>query len=282
MSKQNPLQRVQSRLMATKKANILELFIYGQIGGGYWDEGVTANDVAKALKDAGSITGIKLRINSPGGSVFEGSAIYTLLQSKGVPVDVRVDGIAASAAFTIAMVGTTISISKSAMMMLHNAWGFCMGEASDMLKEAALLGQINGVMAGIYAERSGLDLTEVATMMDAETWLTADEAVAKGFANALMVPDTDEESAKATVAKFDMKMFAKKLPTALQTAPSHQFTPTTPNSVTGCTCSCGPCVAGDCAGCLDADCDCQDDLDASASIDYSQFDHRLRLAELAL
>jgi ATP-dependent protease ClpP protease subunit len=268
------LQHEKSHLMAAKKANVLEMYIYGQIGHSWYDNFVTAADVSQALKDAGHISGINLRLNSPGGSVFEASAIYSLLQSKGVPINVFVDGLAASAAFTVAMVGTTISISEAAMMMCHNAWGMCVGNAADMIRQAELLNQINGVMAGIYAKRSGLALDEVAKLMDAETWLAADEAVAKGFATSIMKPETEDTSAKALVAQWDMSKFARAVPESLKAADDVE-----------CTCPCSECVAGDCDDCSDVGCTCDgcdcDQEPIAAAIDYSLYERRLRAAELA-
>lgn len=262
----------QSLLMAAKKSSVLEMYIYGRIGRSWSGDGVEAVDVAKALKDAGPITGIKLRINSPGGSVFEGSAIYSLLQSKGVPVDVVVDGLAASAAFTVAMAGTTISIGESAFMMLHNAWGEAVGTANDMRQTAALLDQINGVMAACYAKRSGLDLTRVGAMMDAETYLNASEAIAHGFATKLLAADTaSAETAQQMIAKWDMTQFARQVPDLLRASDDT------------CTCPCKECMAGDCDSCSDVDCECAScdcEQEVAASVDYAMLDRRLRLAAI--
>jgi ATP-dependent Clp protease protease subunit len=204
-----------SRFQAAKKENVLEMFIYGQIGQSWYDDGVGAADVAQSLKEAGKVDRIALRINSPGGSVFEGAAIFTQLKAAGVPIDVRVDGLAASAAFTIAMAGDTIEVGEAAMMMLHNAWGISMGEADEMRREADLLDKISLQMAGIYASRSAQTVEDVTAMMKAETWLGPQDAIDKGFANAI-VKSAPKQSARAMAAKFDLTMFARHVPDALK------------------------------------------------------------------
>ena len=268
-----------ARLMAAKKENILEMFIYGQIGQTWYEDGVTAAGVAKELKDGGKVDRIALRINSPGGSVFEGAAIYTQLRAAGVPINVRVDGLAASAAFTIAMAGDTIEIGEAAMMMLHNAWGMAMGESSDMRKEADLLDQIGVQMAGIYAKRSGQTLEDVQAMMNEETWFSPKDAVEKGFANSVIT--SDGESAKAAAKHWNMAKFAKAVPKDLEA-----------DDV--CECPCPSCANDDCAGCTVADCDydgCDHDPDmrstqepivAVVAPDLSMYERRCRLAALNL
>ena len=272
-------QKGASYFQAAKKENILELYIYGQIGQSWYDDGVGAADVALALKEAGKIDRIALRINSPGGSVFEGAAIFTQLKAAGVPIDARVDGLAASAAFTIAMAGDAIEMGEAAMMMLHNAWGMAIGEADDMRREADLLDKISNQMAGIYASRSGQSLEDVQAMMKTETWLGPQEAVEKGFANSI-VKSKSGESARAVAAKFDMSLFARHIPKVLQATQEDD----------ACMCPCPSCVSGDCTECTTEDCDFEgcdhdpdDDPEANAqptatAPDLSMYERRLQLA----
>ena len=268
---------------AAKKENVLEMFIYGTVGQSWYDDGVSASDVAKSISEAGKIDRIALRINSPGGSVFEGAAIFTQIKAAGVPIDVRVDGLAASAAFTIAMAGDTIEMGEAAMMMLHNAWGVAMGEADDMRREAELLDKISAQMAGIYANRSGQTLDDVLAMMKVETWLGPQDAVDKGFANNI-VKSKPSSSAKAMAAKFDLSLFARHIPVELQGVSA--------DASTDCTCPCPSCLLGNCMDCTTVDCaydgcDHDDDVEEmSAAVepvadpDFSMYDRRLRLAEL--
>ena len=285
-----------SRFQAAKKENVLEMFIYGTIGSSWYDDGVSASDVAKSIAEAEKIDRIALRINSPGGSVFEGAAIFTQLKAAGVPIDVRVDGLAASAAFTIAMSGDTIEMGEAAMMMLHNAWGIAMGEADDMRREADLLDKISNQMAGIYAERSGQTVADVIAMMKVETWLGPQDAVDKGFANSIVKTTKKAASAKAMAARFDLLLFARHIPKELEAA-------ATPAADEACECPCPSCVTGNCAACTTADCDYEgcdhtpdddeEDMKAKAAAlaavtppaepsapDFSLYARRLRLAEL--
>ena len=195
---------------AAKKNDTLELRIYDSIGESFWGGGVTAESVKQKLDEAGDVSKIVVRINSPGGDVFEGSAIYSLLSQHKAKVECYVDGLAASAAFTIAMAADTIHVSESAMMMLHNAWGMCMGYASDMEKTAELLDKISGTMRDVYSKRSGQSADEVQALMDAETWLTAEEAVENGFAEDMIERESEEEEdAKALAASYDLSKFRR-------------------------------------------------------------------------
>jgi ATP-dependent Clp protease protease subunit len=193
---------------AAKKNDELELLVYDSIGESWFGGGVTAEAVKQKLNEAGDVSKITLRINSPGGDVFEASAIYSLLTQHKATVECYVDGLAASAAFTIAMAGDEIHISESAMMMCHNAWGMCMGYAEDMQDTADLLNKISGVMCGIYSQKSGIKADEVQSLMDAETWMTAAEAVEYGFADDVVKrePDADEE-AQALAGSYDLSKF---------------------------------------------------------------------------
>lgn len=202
--------KIKRMFAAAKKQNELELMIYDSIGSDWFSEGVTAKDVAAKLKDAGNVSQITVRLNSPGGDVFEGSAIYSLLSQHPAKVVCYVDGLAASAAFTIAMAGDEIYCSESGMMMCHNAWGMTMGESKDMRQMADTLDKISGTMRDIYAKRSGKTSDEMQGLMDSETWMTAGEAVKMGFATATIEREPDEdENAEELAASFDLSRFAK-------------------------------------------------------------------------
>jgi len=193
---------------AATKNGELELLIYDSIGESFWGGGVTAESIKQKLDEAGDVSKISVRINSPGGDVFEGSAIYSLLSQHKAPVECYVDGLAASAAFTIAMAADTIHISESAMMMCHNAWGMCIGSASDMEQTAGVLSKVSGTMRDIYSKRSGMKADQVQELMDAETWMTAEEAVEQGFADDVISrDDEDDEEAQALAASYDLSKF---------------------------------------------------------------------------
>ena len=162
-------------------AGISELYIYGAIS---WDE-ITANDVASALTKVKGST-IRVRINSPGGDVFDGVAIYNLLAQRSERVEVWIDSIAASIASVIAMAGDEISIASNAQIMIHRAWGIVAGHAGEVRDFAALLEQLESAQLIPSYARTGLSTTTLAQMMAAETWMDADTAVSKRFADKIL------------------------------------------------------------------------------------------------
>lgn len=183
-----------------------EIFLYDEIG--FW--GVTAADFVRDLRsmDPGPIS---LRINSPGGSVFDGVAIMQALEERG-DVTVHVDGLAASMASGIAMAGDEIIIGKSAFMMIHDPWSFVIGDAQDMRAEAELLDQIGDTLAANYAGRADRTVADVRDLMRAETWMNGEEAVDMGFADTLAGDDGGEASDLLT---FDLGVY-EHVPKALQ------------------------------------------------------------------
>lgn len=183
----------------------LLLYVYDDIGSSFWSDGVTAKGIAAELAKAGKIGSITMRINSPGGDVFEGLTIFNLIRSQGVPVRVMVDGLAASAASLIAMAGDNIIMADNALLMIHNAWTVAVGDANEMRKTADTLDKVSGTLVGTYARRTGQAEADVQAMMDAETWLNAEEAVAKGFATATSkASDEEAAQARALTASFDL------------------------------------------------------------------------------
>lgn len=250
---QAPIRRI---FAAAKKNDELEILIYDSIGESWFGEGVTAKDVQAKLAEAGDVKKIVLRINSPGGDVFEGAAIYSLLSQHAATVECFIDGLAASAAFTIAMSGDKIHISESAMMMCHNAWGICAGTGSEMRKMGEVLDKISGTMRDIYASHSGMTPEECQALMDAETWMTAADAIKYGFANDEIKRDPeDDDKARALLALFDLSKFAK---TPEDLKPKADEPPKEePKQEAGvqCDCNCQECEAGDCEDCSDPECD---------------------------
>lgn len=168
--------------------------IYEQIGEDYWSgDGMTAKRMAGILRSIGS-RDVTVSINSPGGDFFEGIAIYNLLREHPHKVTVKVVGLAASAASVVAMAGDDILVARSGFLMIHNAWSIVVGNRHDLTGAAEVMGQFDEAMADLYAVRAGIDKAEAAAMMDAETWLTGQEAVSQGFATGLL--GADEVSAE--------------------------------------------------------------------------------------
>lgn len=157
-----------------------EISIHDEIGA--W--GISAKDFLGQLKNIPAGRPINLSLHSPGGEVFDGLAIYHALKARG-NVNVRIEGLAGSMASVIAMAGTRIEMPRNAYFMIHNPSGFAMGESSDMRQLADLLDKLKGSLIAAYRERTKKSDEDLTAMMDAETWLTGEEAVAQGFADEL-------------------------------------------------------------------------------------------------
>ncbi|GAV24799.1 hypothetical protein ciss_07320 [Carboxydothermus islandicus] len=170
----------QFKAMTTK--NEAELLLYGPISETTWlgDE-VTPKQFAEDLKALGDITDLTVRINSGGGDVFAAQAIYSILKSHPAKVTVYVDGLAASAASVIAMSGDVVIMPKNAMMMVHNPWTIGIGNSNDFRKLADDLDKIREGMIAAYQTKTNLDREKLIELLDAETWMTADEALEYGF-----------------------------------------------------------------------------------------------------
>jgi ATP-dependent protease ClpP protease subunit len=159
-----------------------EVFIYGAIGDYMGEDDTTAASFIRELRNI-TAPSIELHINSPGGLVFDGVAIYSALVNHDATVDVSIDGVAASAASFVAMAGDTVTIEKPAKMMIHDAGGLVLGNADDMREMAGLLDELSDTIADIYSGRAGGTVEQWRAAMRAETWYSASEAVAAGLAD---------------------------------------------------------------------------------------------------
>ena len=181
-----------------------EVYIYEEIG--YW--GVTAQDFVDVLRNVNA-SSIDLHINSPGGDVFDGVAIYNALADHPATVNVYVDGLAASAASFIAMAGDTVVMNRASQLMIHDASGFCIGNAADMAIMQGLLDRVSDTIAGIYSAKAGSDVAFWRDLMRAETWYSSAEAVTAGLADsAADAPeaDPDEEKQDEPAARHDLAL----------------------------------------------------------------------------
>jgi ATP-dependent Clp endopeptidase proteolytic subunit ClpP len=170
-----------------------EVAIFDEIG--FW--GVTASEFVRDLQGISAKT-ISLHLNSPGGDVFDGLAILNSLRQHPAAVNVTVDGIAASAASFIAMAGDNVVMAPNSMMMIHDAGGACMGNASDMAEMSSLLEKTSANIANIYAQRAGGTAETWRSAMQQETWYTDQEAVDAGLADSILGADNAaKESTKA-------------------------------------------------------------------------------------
>lgn len=175
------------------------MWVYDEIS---W-AGVTAEAFAKELA-AVTAPNITLRLNSPGGCLFDGIAIYNSLVNHPATVNVQVDGLAASCASVIAMAGDTITMGAGTQMMVHDGFAVCLGNAADMRRAADELDQFSGEIAGFYARRSGGDAATWRAAMLAETWFNGPEALAAGLATAAVTDGPDD---MAVAARFDLSIF---------------------------------------------------------------------------
>lgn len=188
-----------------------DVFVYDAIGG--W-LGMWADEFIEQL-DQITTKNIKLRLNSPGGSVFEGIAIANAIRQHPANVTVYVDSLAASIASVIAMAGDRLVMMPQSQIMIHNASGVCYGDATEMTKMADLLDKQSRNIAQAYAQHTGRPVAEWQQYMDAETWFTADEALAVGLADEVVpmkpkkeTPAEDETVAAQMHRSWDLSMYA--------------------------------------------------------------------------
>ena len=189
------------------RASGTEVLIYDEIGA----YGVSAKGFLAELGALPDDAAIDLRLNSPGGSVFDAVAIYNALKRHPGEITVWIDGIAASAASYIAMAGDTIVMPENAFLMIHDPSGLVMGTADDMRSTAEALDKVKGGLIQGYATKSGKPDDEIATLMAAETWLDATEALDFGFIDRIAEP-------VKLVASFDVARFRNAPPEVVEAA----------------------------------------------------------------
>lgn len=174
-----------------------ELNLLDEIG--FW--GTQAKDFAAALKAVKSPI-LNLNISSPGGDVFAGLAMYNMLRASGKEIHAKVVGIAASAASVVFMAGDKRIMPKNTMVMVHNPWTVTAGNAGELRDTADTLDKISNSILGVYVSRSGGDEAEMKTMLSKDTYLTADESLAAGFATE--VTEDIKVQAKFDLARADL------------------------------------------------------------------------------
>lgn len=192
------------------KSDDNSISVFDVIGADWYGDGVTASRIAAALRSIGGAD-VTVNINSPGGDMFEGLAIYNLLREYEGKVTVKVLGLAASAASIIAMAGDEVQIGRGAFLMIHNCWVYAMGNRHDLQQIAADMVPFDKAMNDIYSARTGLDAATIDAMMDAETYIGGSDAVEKGFADRLLAADEiadGDDSPAAALRKLDA-MLAK-------------------------------------------------------------------------
>jgi ATP-dependent protease ClpP protease subunit len=212
------LARWQEGIHAAESDDEKTYNIYSVIGEDYWTgDGTTPKSVSEFLKKNKG-QDVTININSPGGSFFDGNAIYNLLKEHDGGVTVRIVGLAASAASIVAMAGDTIEIAESGFLMIHNSWMIAIGNKADMAEIAAMLSKFDKSMAGVYSKKTGITEKEIVSLMDDESWIDGKDAVEKGFATALLPSDdlAVDESAKSSytpaIRKVDTELARAGVP----------------------------------------------------------------------
>ncbi|EZY77513.1 head maturation protease, ClpP-related [Staphylococcus aureus] len=182
-----------------------EIYIYGDIVTDKWSENdVTATDFKNKLDELGDVSEIDVHINSAGGSVFEGHAIYNMLRMHPAKINIYVDALAASIASVIAMSGDAIFMHKNSFLMIHNSWIMTVGNAKELRKMADLLEKTDTASNSAYLDKAkDLDQGQLKQMLDAETWLTAEEALSFGLIDEVL----GANEIAASISKEQYKRF---------------------------------------------------------------------------
>lgn len=168
-----------------------EVLIYDPIGADWFGNGVTAKRFRDDLEAMGDVSEIVVRINSPGGEVFDGLSIYNTLKDHPAKITVHVDGLAASIASVIAMAGDRIVMGEGAMFMVHSPWTIAAGNADNMRETADMLDKVEVGLVDAYVSRTGNPRATVQKWMEGETWFTRDEALAAGLATEIAGVESD-------------------------------------------------------------------------------------------
>lgn len=191
-----------------------EIFLYGEVGSGYG--AIDENYIRQELARVGNATDITLRINSPGGDVFSGIAIYSLLVAHPAKIHVVVDGLAASIASIIAMAGDTITMAGNSLMMVHSPLCMMYGNARELRTMADLLDKVQAEqLITTYVARTGQSTEKITELVNAETWLSASECLALGFATAVgdlksVAPDAKWKNLLAKYSKTPKNLLASE------------------------------------------------------------------------
>lgn len=212
--------------LVRNSADEATIYLYDVIDA-YW--GVSAVSFIQALDSAGDAKTIHLRINSPGGDVFEGRAIVEAIKRYEGKVIAHVDGLAASAASSIAIAADEVEIAAGAFLMIHNASGMVWGDKRAMRETADLLEKVEGTVVADYASKTGRDAAQIVAWMDAETWFTGDEAVANGFCDRLAaVAAKTDKADKSSENAWNLAAYsnAPKVQPAPLAQPSTETQPT--------------------------------------------------------
>lgn len=199
------IPEIKRKLEAKTEGNTTEITIYGDIGESWWGDSVSAADMDEILKNV-STENITIRLNSPGGDAFDGITIYNRLRDHDAKVKIVVDGWACSAASIIAMAADELVMNTGSMLMIHEASTIVWGTKQDFEKEIELLKKLDKSLVDIYMTKAKVEREEIETLVNNETWFTAEEAETIGFASKVeegKAEPTDPEAYKNSIlARF--------------------------------------------------------------------------------
>ncbi|MCM3180236.1 head maturation protease, ClpP-related [Cytobacillus horneckiae] len=189
---------------------VSELTIYGDIGESWYWDSTSATDIDNALKEAGN-NDLVIHLNSPGGSAFDGIAIYNRLKSHKGKVKIQVDGWACSAASVIAMAADELIMGAGSMMMIHEASNIVWGTKTEMRKQADMMEKLEDGIIDIYMTKANVDREDIRNKMNEETWFSANEAVEVGFATNTATSVEDSANEEITQLKVQMQSMQNEL-----------------------------------------------------------------------
>ncbi len=188
------------RAQASDDGQSTDIFIYDVIDS-FW--GIGAQDFAQQLA-AVTTPNVRLRINSPGGDVFEARAMMAAISDHPAKFTARIDGLCASAATAISLPCDSVEIVEGGFYMIHNAWTLAMGNAGDMRETAAMLDKVDTSLVDGYVARSGKSADEIRALMTAETWFEAQAAIDAGFCDSLV---EIRIGGKASASAFNLAVY---------------------------------------------------------------------------
>lgn len=176
-----------------------DLFIFGEITSWRWyDEDVSASSFQKDLENIGQVDTLNIHINSCGGDVFEGIAIFNLIKQYNANKNVYIDGIAGSIASVIAMAGDNIYMSNTSIIMIHNCWTWTSGNAEDLRKTADDMDKVMKALKNAYLSKVNINEEKLQELLDEESYLTADECLEMGFCSEIIEYDEEEQALSAS------------------------------------------------------------------------------------
>jgi len=186
-----------------KEKSEADLNIFGDITSWEWDESdISSYKLSKQLEELGDVKKINVHINSYGGEVAEGLAIYNALKNHKAKVKTYCDGFACSIASVIFMAGDERIMSKSSLLMIHNAWSFVEGNANELRKLADDLDKMTSASINAYMEHVNIDEAELKSLLDNESWLTYDECLEMGFATSIIGNSKTEKASQSIKDKL--------------------------------------------------------------------------------